>query len=186
MSGDQKVTSDNGKHASGSAEEARKSDQSMADAIQLTGSASRDSGSAALDVATINTRKLLIELEIERILPVFTGDTGKLNGVRFYLQDLQEPVVIDQPVISMGRADPAQNIHPALDLTLHYGLQLGVSRYHAEITHSHSRYFIKDFGSTNGTWINNHRIPTYQQIPIYSGDQIRLGHLALVVRFPQV
>lgn len=186
MSGDQinkQVPSDS--KNGGNSSEATDHRKRLTDAIQAQGQAKRVAGSADTDVTTISTRKLLIELEIERALPVFAGDTGTLQGVRFYLSDMQEPIVINQPIISIGRADPAQNIRPALDLTLHYGLQLGVSRYHAEITGSHGKYYLKDFGSTNGTWINNRKIPTYQQIPVYSGDQLRFGHLVLVVRFPQ-
>jgi hypothetical protein len=140
-------------------------------------------GSAGTDATTISTRQLMIDLNIERLLPVFTGDTGNLQGIRFYLPEMKEPIQINRTLISIGRSDPANNIRPTLDLTPYHGLELGVSRYHAEIIFNNDKYYIKDIGSTNGTWINMRKIPPYQQIPMFSGDQIRFGHLAMVIRF---
>lgn len=145
---------------------------------------SSTAGSADQDVTTVNTRQLLYELQAERaMLPVFAGDTGNLQGVRFYIPDHREPLLVNRTLISIGRTDAGNNIHPTLDLTPYHGRELGVSRYHAEIVFSNDKYFIKDIGSTNGTWVNSRKIPPYQQIQLYSGDQVRFGHLMLVVRF---
>jgi hypothetical protein len=81
----------------------------------------------------------------------------------------------------MGRRDPKRKINPTIDLTEERGAQLGVSRLHAEINYQKGRYYLKDMGSSNGTWVNNSKLVPYQPHPIDTGDQIRLGQLAILV-----
>jgi pSer/pThr/pTyr-binding forkhead associated (FHA) protein len=54
-----------------------------------------------------------------------------------------------------------------------------VSRRHAVITSSDGRVFIKDAGSSNGTWVNGQRIT---QSDLSNGDVIHIGHCQLSVR----
>lgn len=51
----------------------------------------------------------------------------------------------------------------------------GVSRLHARLTREGEMYFIKDMNSTNGTWVNEHRLSVYELCPVRSGDIIRLA-----------
>lgn len=46
------------------------------------------------------------------------------------------------------------------------------SRHHAVITNTHGRVFIRDLGSTNGTFIGNSRVMEHE---LSNGDHIRLG-----------
>lgn len=52
-----------------------------------------------------------------------------------------------------------------------------VSRVHAYIRHTGEGYIISDFGSKNGTYVNDKKI---QEIKLTSGDRIRLGETVLV------
>ena len=52
-----------------------------------------------------------------------------------------------------------------------------VSRRHARIFQSAGGYSIEDFGSTNGTFVNNNRVKISA---IKSGDKIRLGNIELL------
>jgi pSer/pThr/pTyr-binding forkhead associated (FHA) protein len=50
-----------------------------------------------------------------------------------------------------------------------------VSRVHAEIFRDGNNLFIRDYGSTNGTFINDQRIEAYTFNPVQIGDSVRLG-----------
>ncbi|GAB1354414.1 hypothetical protein MASR1M12_31520 [Erysipelotrichia bacterium] len=48
----------------------------------------------------------------------------------------------------------------------------GVSREHAEFIFQNGRWFVKDHGSSNGTFLNAERIPELQLFEIKSGDRL--------------
>lgn len=83
--------------------------------------------------------------------------------------------------LTIGRADTSTRINPNIDLTPYFGVQLGVSRFHAEIMFTNGRFHLKDMGSTNGSRINGKKIPPYRLVPFRSGDEIRLGHFTMIV-----
>ncbi len=53
-----------------------------------------------------------------------------------------------------------------------------VSRRHAELTPDDGKWYIRDLGSQNGTWINGVRIS--ERMPLRPGDQIRTGSTLFV------
>lgn len=53
-----------------------------------------------------------------------------------------------------------------------------VSKRHFEITHAHGGYWIKDLGSTNGTFVNGERVDN--RAPLPTGAVIRAGRAVLV------
>ena len=55
------------------------------------------------------------------------------------------------------------------------------SRHHAMIQKIKDAYFIKDVGSTNGTFINGVRIPNEKYVKLNPGDKITIGNMSLVV-----
>ena len=55
------------------------------------------------------------------------------------------------------------------------------SRHHAMIQKIKNAYFIKDMGSTNGTFINGVRIPNDKYVKLNPGDKITIGNMNLVV-----
>jgi pSer/pThr/pTyr-binding forkhead associated (FHA) protein len=108
--------------------------------------------------------------------------TNELHLLSFYLPGRSNPIIINgSKTITIGRRDPKKRISPTLDLTEDNGAKLGVSRLHAEISYVNGRYYVKDLDSANGTWVNEAKLLSEQPFPIDSGDQIRLGQLAIVV-----
>ena len=51
-----------------------------------------------------------------------------------------------------------------------------VSRFHLEVQQIRGSYFIKDRGSSNGTYLNGRLISPDKYIKIKNGDTIRLGN----------
>lgn len=55
------------------------------------------------------------------------------------------------------------------------------SRNHAVIQKIRDAYFIQDLESTNGTFVNDVRIPNNKYVKLNSGDKITIGNAALVI-----
>jgi pSer/pThr/pTyr-binding forkhead associated (FHA) protein len=88
-----------------------------------------------------------------------------------------------QEEIHIGRVDPSQEVQPELDLTDDNGAEYGVSRLHAAIQCSHRGVALVDLSSTNGTLLNNYRLPPDLPYPLHNGDEIRFGRLLVHVFF---
>jgi pSer/pThr/pTyr-binding forkhead associated (FHA) protein len=57
-------------------------------------------------------------------------------------------------------------------------LVAGVSRVHARIDHRDGSWRLRDLGSTNGTWVDGHRVPPGAEgVALHNGDWIMLGGL---------
>ncbi|MEO1290912.1 MAG: FHA domain-containing protein, partial [Chloroflexota bacterium] len=134
-----------------------------------------DDGSATQN---ISTQANLLQMMAEE----GNVNTHELLIVSFYLPGRSEPIIINgSKKITIGRRDPKRRINPTIDLTEDHGAKLGVSRMHAELNFIGNRYFVKDTGSSNGTWINDNKLEPYQAHPVTTGDQVRIGQLAIVV-----
>ena len=55
------------------------------------------------------------------------------------------------------------------------------SRHHAMIQKIKDAYFIKDVGSTNGTFLNGTKLPSDKYVKLQSGDRITIGNMTLVI-----
>jgi pSer/pThr/pTyr-binding forkhead associated (FHA) protein len=53
------------------------------------------------------------------------------------------------------------------------------SNHHARFQLAHGFWFVRDLGSTNGTWLNGRRIHAPQRLK--KGDKIRIGHTLVTV-----
>jgi pSer/pThr/pTyr-binding forkhead associated (FHA) protein len=71
-------------------------------------------------------------------------------------------IASDSPV-AIGR-------HPSCEFAIRKG---DVSRRHAEVRAEAGRYWLRDLGSTNGTFVNGHRVDGEQQLE--PGDRIEIG-----------
>jgi pSer/pThr/pTyr-binding forkhead associated (FHA) protein len=104
------------------------------------------------------------------------------NELALYFPSYSDPFRIEvDDYITIGRADPETKTYPSLDLGPYYASQLGVSRYHAEIRLISGRFHIKDMGSRNGTRVNGVKIMPFTLVPFTKGDEIRLGHFAMII-----
>jgi pSer/pThr/pTyr-binding forkhead associated (FHA) protein len=53
------------------------------------------------------------------------------------------------------------------------------SNHHVHFQLAHGQWYIKDLGSTNGTWLNGRRIHAAQRLK--KGDKIKIGHTVVTV-----
>jgi hypothetical protein len=63
--------------------------------------------------------------------------------------------------------------------------QRSVSRHHALIRHTGSRWFVEDRGSFNGTILNQDRIPPGVPMPLRHSDRLKLGTVVLLFSSPK-
>lgn len=56
-----------------------------------------------------------------------------------------------------------------------------VSRHHCMIQKIRDAYFLKDSGSTNGTFLNGTKIPLDKYVRLNIGDKISIGSVNLVI-----
>ncbi|MCH5289404.1 MAG: FHA domain-containing protein [Treponema sp.] len=54
-----------------------------------------------------------------------------------------------------------------------------VSRQHAVIQKIRDAYFLRDDGSTNGTFLNDRRVPNDKYVKLNAGDKITVGSIDL-------
>jgi pSer/pThr/pTyr-binding forkhead associated (FHA) protein len=74
------------------------------------------------------------------------------------------PIRLDRALVVVGR-------HPDCDARLD---SLRVSRWHCCLTEVDGEVWVRDLGSTNGTWIDGRRISSGQVRP---GDVLAIAHL---------
>jgi hypothetical protein len=58
-----------------------------------------------------------------------------------------------------------------------------VSRYHAKLTKEEDRYYITDLNSTNGTFVNDQILNSYEKKELLQGDRIALANLCYELRW---
>jgi hypothetical protein len=80
---------------------------------------------------------------------------------------------------TIGRVSQGQSILPDVDLTPYEAYSQGVSRLHATININDEEISIKDLGSSNGTRVNNNKIPPHKFHTISHGDVITLGRFKI-------
>lgn len=57
----------------------------------------------------------------------------------------------------------------------------GVSRRHMRLSLSEGNLRVEDLNSLNGTVVENEEVPQFQPVPVYAGQIIILGRVALTV-----
>lgn len=94
----------------------------------------------------------------------------RLNGTR--------PMMVEVRGESMLGINTPQAIID-LDFRAYDGYEYGVSRCHALLMPTPALLYVMDMNSTNGTFINNHRIAVGQMGLLHDGDILTLGNLHL-------
>jgi hypothetical protein len=138
--------------------------------------------------------RLLPELSTERVPQRAAPETVSVpppavevrelrgKGVVLVVRGHPEPILVQGHDLVLGRYDPGSN-QPTVDLTPYNAGGLGVSRRHARLVAQDDIYLIEDMGSTNGTWINQQRLPAGKQHGLQNGDVLQLGQLVLNIFF---
>ena len=104
------------------------------------------------------------------------------KGVALVVRGHSDPILVQGRDLILGRYDPGSSI-PTVDLTPFNAGALGVSRRHARLIMQNDIYLIEDLTSTNGTWVNQQRLPAGKQHGLQNGDLVQLGQLVLSVYF---
>jgi uncharacterized Zn finger protein (UPF0148 family) len=101
---------------------------------------------------------------------------------RFVVQETQVsvPIPLGKQEIVLGREDPVSGVFPEIDLEPYGGHEAGVGRRHARLIIKSGQVYLEDLDSVNGTSVNRQRIPAHQSVPLKSGDEVRLGKMALI------
>lgn len=85
-------------------------------------------------------------------------------------------VCVDGPEFDLIRDETIIGCHPDVDVDLRsVPRQEFVSKTHAKITFHDEKYYLEDFNSRNGTYINDRRISKEEKVLLESGDIFRLG-----------
>jgi hypothetical protein len=116
------------------------------------------------------------------VLPLDEVRELRGKGVALVVRGHSDPILVHGRDLILGRYDPGSNI-PTVDLTPYNAGALGVSRRHARLIAQDEFYLIEDLNSTNGTWVNQQRLPAGKQHGLQNGDLIQLGQLVLRVYF---
>ena len=106
-----------------------------------------------------NTETVVTKVSDEPDEPATAGDGC---FVVFYGQNIGRRYFMNKPQQIIGRSDTA---HLQVD-------QDSVSRQHVQITTNQGRSWLRDLGSTNGTFVNNLRV---EDVELRDGDLIRVG-----------
>ncbi len=73
-------------------------------------------------------------------------------------QDFLHVIVPRGQEVLPGRNHASHRSQPPVDRTQYGATASGTSRIHAAIQHDESGWWLKDLGSSNGTWLNGERI----------------------------
>ncbi|MBO6158464.1 MAG: FHA domain-containing protein [Firmicutes bacterium] len=86
-----------------------------------------------------------------------------------------ELITLDKPVFRIGK--DSKHVDYALK-------NAAISRTHAEIITRDGNYYLYDLKSSNGTYIEEERIPAQKEIQIYGGTTIQLANEAFLFQEP--
>lgn len=85
----------------------------------------------------------------------------------------------EQGMIVLGRSEARLGNPPDVDLTHDQGNVLSVSRHHARLRSEDDAHWLEDVGSTNGTFVNDHRLTMGEKVKLAPGDRILIGKCEL-------
>jgi FHA domain len=120
---------------------------------------------------------------ISRLSPVGEAFVGDRKPIIFEVDSI--PVTLPpRDTIVVGRVNDAPGDRcPDVDLNAFQAGERGVSRLHLKITRVQELIYVMDLDSTNGTYLNGRRLVHRCPRILRNGDELRLGHLTIRVRF---
>jgi hypothetical protein len=87
-------------------------------------------------------------------------------------------------ILVVGRSsNVAGDPQPDVNLNAFNAEALGVSRQHIKIVRAHDLTYLSDMNSRNGTFLNTQPLTPGTQRIVRDRDELRLGHLKIMVRF---
>jgi hypothetical protein len=105
-------------------------------------------------------------------------------AICFKIGDNSREIVVPlNQTIHIGRQDPGLDLFPEIDVTNDGPAANSVSRRHAKIARQDDVVIIVDEGSSNGTFVNQKKLKSFEYSLLRSGDVVLLGKLRLEVEF---
>jgi hypothetical protein len=95
---------------------------------------------------------------------------------------LTDAVPVPVQSIQLQAGDLSRTFHAEFTAGRHGALSINdeyASNQHARFQVAHGQWYVKDLGSTNGTWLNGRRIHAPQRLK--KGDKIKIGHTIVTV-----
>lgn len=115
-----------------------------------------------------------------------TAHFGRFSRICLYVAGSTEPIELEPSAeIVIGRSTSDSALRPDVDLASYRGEDMGVSRLHATLKRQENTVSITDLGSLNHTYINGQLLHPQEVRVLYDGDEVRLGRLAIQVKFKQ-
>ncbi|MBE0689817.1 MAG: FHA domain-containing protein [Anaerolineae bacterium] len=131
----------------------------------------------------------LSDTDIDEVIARFgTAHFSRMNLI-LQVRGASKTYVFDAEAITeltLGRMDPDTGEAPEVDLQDCGAVEKGVSRRHAAVLKRDNNLHLIDRGSPNGTYLNGQRLIADQARVLRDGDEVRLGHLVLVVSFEKL
>ena len=117
----------------------------------------------------ITTDMPVVDLDSETTHDIDRSDFGPHEGLFVVPQGPKAGArySLDDDLVTVGR-------HPESDIFLD---DITVSRRHAEVRRDGARYWVRDVGSLNGTYVNRERADDRELI---DGDELQVGKFKLV------
>ena len=97
-----------------------------------------------------------------------------MSRVAYVLHKSEQYEDEERNVISIGRSS-------GNDITI---VDYAISKQHAKVVRENGRFYVQDYGSTNGIEVNNRAVPFGQRVRLYTGDLVNFGRLQFVFANP--
>jgi hypothetical protein len=153
-----------------------------------------------LDIDRMARNITTLEQEQEKIIVLLERHRADLRQLQLTYEESTRPVVrapcevvlpnntrfsldVQQAEHVIGWRDARALVGPEIDLTEIGGATLGVSRKHAVLRFGMGQWMIEDLGSTNGTFLNESRMPPHIATPLHDKTTIRVGNVKLFFRY---
>jgi hypothetical protein len=138
----------------------------------------------ALSQALEQTARVKLPEKVVTLLeePLGRPTTAPFDSMALHIMGEKLPFLIHRGTTLLGRLASSPK-GAAVDLSKYYARVLGVSREHAAIHYTENGWMVEDLGSTNGTYVNDGKLPAHQLHALQNGDTVRLGQLTLFVYF---